>query len=184
MKKDKYPFIFVNTNHSLGRQNFSLWHEVYHHYMNHQNGISDFGSNVLEEREAEIFAGCMLLPDTEIQRWMDQHDDIMRPDVLARMSVYYNMSFNGVMVRAMQLNPISKEQYTVIKLLSKKENATELNTIYANNNLATDILTPTYDIQISTNIMTVLEKNYNANVVSPAKINEMIENIEVLNTEQ
>lgn len=31
MEKDKYPFIFVNTSHSKGRQNFSLWHEVYHH---------------------------------------------------------------------------------------------------------------------------------------------------------
>lgn len=184
MKKDKYPFIFVNTNHSLGRQNFSLWHEVYHHYMNHQNGISDFGSNVLEEREAEIFAGCVLLPDTEIQRWMDQHDDIMRPDVLARMSVYYNMSFNGVMVRTMQLNPISKEKYYDLKLLTKVENAAELYALYKDNNLATDILKPTYDIQISSNIMTVLEKNYNDNLVSAAKINEIIEKIEVLNNEQ
>lgn len=184
IKKDKYPFIFVNTNHSLGRQNFSLWHEVYHHYMNHQNGISDFGSNLLEEREAEIFAGCVLLPDTEVQKWMNQQDDIMRPEVLAKMSDYYNMSFNGVMVRTMQLNPISKEKYNALKLLSNVENAAELYALYIDNNLATDILKPTYDIQISSNIMIVLEKNYNDNLVSATKINEIIEKIEVLNNEQ
>ncbi|MCI2946969.1 ImmA/IrrE family metallo-endopeptidase [Staphylococcus caledonicus] len=85
MKKDRFPFIFVNSNHSRGRQNFSLWHEVYHHYMNHQNGISDFNSQSLEEREAEIFAGIVLLPDAEIKKWMDTYGDIMQPDILAKM---------------------------------------------------------------------------------------------------
>lgn len=184
MKKDKFPFIFVNTNHSLGRQNFSLWHEVYHHYMNHQSGISDFGSNVLEEREAEIFAGCVLLPDTEIQKWMAEEDDVMRSDVLSRMSVYYNMSFNGVMVRAMQLNPIPKEKYKALKMLSNVDQYTKLHAIYTENNLEIDILKPTYDIQISPNIMTVLKNNYSAGLVSANKINEIIEKIEVLNNEQ
>ncbi|WP_217972117.1 ImmA/IrrE family metallo-endopeptidase [Staphylococcus xylosus] len=184
MKKDKFPFIFVNTNHSLGRQNFSLWHEVYHHYMNHQNGISDFGSNVLEEREAEIFAGCVLLPDTEIQKWMAEEGDVMRSDVLSRMSVYYNMSFNGVMVRAMQLNPIPKEKYKALKMLSNVDQYTKLHVIYTENNLEIDILKPTYDIQISPNIMTVLKNNYSAGLVSANKINEIIEKIEVLNNEQ
>src|SRR5699024_7780867 len=140
--------------------------------------------NVLEEREAEIFAGCVLLPDSEIQKWMVKQVDIMRPDVLARMSVYYNMSFNGVMVRAMQMNPISKEKYKELKLFSNPENTTELYALYTDNNLATDILKPTYDLQISPNIMTVLEKNYNDNLVSAIKINEIIEKIEVLNNEQ
>ena len=95
---------------------------------------------------------------------MVQQVDIMRPDVLARMSVYYNMSFNGVMVRAMQMNPISKEKYKELKLFSNPENTTELYALYTDNNLATDILKPTYDLQISPNIMTVLEKNYNDNL--------------------
>ena len=108
----------------------------------------------------------------------------MRPEVLAKMSDYYNMSFNGVMVRTMQLNPISKEKYNALKLLSNVENAAELYALYIDNNLATDILKPTYDIQISSNIMIVLEKNYNDNLVSATKINEIIEKIEVLNNEQ
>src|SRR5699024_8558630 len=126
MKKDKYPFIFVNTNHSVGRQNFSLWHEVYHHYMNHQNGISEFGSNVLEDREAEIVACGGLLPASEIQKGMVKQVDIMRADVLARMSVYYNMRFNRVLVRPMQMNPIPKEKYKPLKFLPNPENTPEL----------------------------------------------------------
>ena len=44
------------------------------------------------KREAEIFAGIVLLPNAEIQKWM-AYDDIMRPDVIARMSVHYQISF-------------------------------------------------------------------------------------------
>ena len=66
MKKDRFPFIFVNTNHSKGRQQFSLWHEVYHHYMNHKMGLVILIISHWE-REAEIFAGIVLLPNAEIQ---------------------------------------------------------------------------------------------------------------------
>ena len=82
----------------------------------------------------------------------------MRPEVLARMSVYYQMSFNAVMIRAMQLNPIPYEKYQQLKALSRKDHSKQLYAIYTENNLETGILEPTNDIQISQNIMTILEK--------------------------
>jgi len=181
MKKDRFPFIFANSNHSRGRQNFSLWHEVYHHYMNHQNGISDFNSQSLEEREAEIFAGIVLLPDAEIKKWMKTYGGIMQPDILAKMSVYYHVSFNAAMIRSMQLNPIPKKLYQQLKSLSRIDNSKQLYAIYIENGLNTEILDPTEDIQISSNIMKILEKNYSDGLVSGAKINEIIEKIEGLN---
>lgn len=183
MEKDKYPFIFVNTSHSKGRQNFSLWHEVYHHYMGHQNGISEFNPESLVEREAEIFAGIVLLPNSEIKKWMNKEKDIMKPEVLARMSVYYQMSFNAVMIRVMQMNPIPYEKYQRLKALSQKDHVEQLYAIYTDNNLETDILEPTKDIQISRNIMTILEKNYTDGLTTGTKINEIINKIEVLNNE-
>ncbi|MFQ3905240.1 ImmA/IrrE family metallo-endopeptidase [Staphylococcus sp. Mo2-7] len=120
MKKDSFPFIFVNANHSLGRQNFSLWHEVYHHYMEHQNGISDFASNSIEEREAEIFAGLVLLPDEEIKKWSEKFN-IEDASIIAQMSVYYQMSFNAVVIRGMQLGKIEFNTYKALKKLSSLE---------------------------------------------------------------
>ena len=71
----------MNTNHSKGRQQFSLWHEV--PLVNHKS---------LEEREAEIFAGIVLLPNAEIQNgW--QHMMILCVPMIARMSVHYQISF-------------------------------------------------------------------------------------------
>ena len=54
--------------------------------MNHKNGISDFNHKSLEEREAEIFAG-IVLPNAEIQNGWQRYDDIMRPDVIARVYI-------------------------------------------------------------------------------------------------
>ncbi|MEB7998527.1 ImmA/IrrE family metallo-endopeptidase [Staphylococcus saprophyticus] len=180
MKKDRFPFIFVNTNHSLGRQNFSLWHEVYHDFMDHQNGISDFGSNKLEEREAEIFAGIILLPDQELKKWTKLYD-IKKPYIIAQMSVYYQMSFNAVVIRGMQLGEIDFDTFKQLKELSIIENQQQLQSVYEETNLTTSVLKPTHDIKISPNIMSILQNNYENNLISSDKINEIIKKIEVLN---
>ncbi|MCI2946968.1 hypothetical protein FH144_00800 [Staphylococcus caledonicus] len=85
------------------------------------------------------------------------------------------------MIRSMQLNPIPKELYQQLKSLSRIDNSKQLYAIYIENGLNTEILDPTEDIQISSNIMNILEKNYSDGLVSGAKINEIIEKIEGLN---
>ena len=110
-----------------------------------------------------------------------RYDDIMRPDVIARMSVHYQISFGAAMVRAMQLNPIPRDTYQQLNALSRLDHKAQLYAIYTGNDLPTDILEPTNNTQISSNIMTVLEHNYNKGLVSGAKINEIIDKIEVLN---
>lgn len=176
MKKDKFPFIFVNSSHSLGRQNFSLWHEVYHNYRNHDNGISDFNSQSIEEREAEIFAGCIMLPDEQIKKLADKP---IEAEYIAQISVRYQMSFNAVVVRFMQENYLY-EEYKELKQLSAKENADVLNEIYKKQGLSTDILHGTHDLVISPNIMRILTENYNDGKLNTQTLNEIIGRIEGL----
>lgn len=183
MQKDRFPFIFVNSKHSLGRQNFSMWHDVYHHYMQHQNGLSDFGSNLLEEREAEIFAGMILLPDVEIQKWSDLYD-MKDKNIIAQMSDYYQMSFNAVVIRCMQVGVITYKTFKQLKVLSALENQVVLNEIYETNKIGTSVIYPTNDIKISANILWILQKNHQNNLIDNNKINDIIEKIEVLNSEK
>ncbi|WP_414047668.1 ImmA/IrrE family metallo-endopeptidase [Macrococcus equi] len=181
MKKDKFPFIFVNTKHPLGRQNFSLWHEVYHHVMNHKNGISDFNAKSIEEREAEIFAGLVMLPKQEINQW--QTYDLTDAKVIAKMSDYYQMSFQGVLVRLMQEQHVDYETYQELKQYSSLDNIEQLKSLYKSEQLDPAIMYPTHHTQISKNIMTILQQNYTAGKVSGEKINEIIAMIERLNDE-
>lgn len=178
MKKDKYPFIFVNTAHSLGRQNFSLWHEVYHHYMNHENGISDFNSKSIEEREAEIFAGCLILPDDELDVIAE---DEITPELVARISHRFQISFNAAAVRFMQENYISYDEFKEFQKLSTWENAEKLKSMYTELSIPTDILEPTKDIRISPNIMDILQKNYKNNKLKHSAVDDIIQRIEGLN---
>lgn len=183
MQKDRFPFIFVNSKHSLGRQNFSMWHEVYHHYMQHQNGISDFGSNLIEEREAEIFAGIVLLPDFEIQKW-SKKCDLKNPNIIAQMSDYYQMSFNAVVIRCMQVGEVDYDTFKQLKTLSTLEKQPVLSDIYIKNELATSVIYPTDDIKISPNILSILQRNHQNNLIDNNKLNDIIEKIEVLNSEK
>ncbi|WP_414055810.1 ImmA/IrrE family metallo-endopeptidase [Macrococcus equi] len=181
MKKDKFPFIFINTKHPLGRQNFSLWHEVYHHVMNHKNGISDFNAKSIEEREAEIFAGLVMLPKQEINQW--QTYDLTDAKVIAKMSDYYQMSFQGVLVRLMQEQHVDYETYQQLKKYSSLDNIEQLESLYKSEQLDASIMYPTHHSQISENIMTILQQNFTAGKVSGEKINEIIAMIERLNDE-
>lgn len=182
MKKGNFPFIFVNTNHSLGRQNFSIWHEVYHHFANHQNGISDFNSKTIEEREAEIFAGCILLPDSEAFKWKSNMESSL-VDSIAQMSEYYQISFNAAAVRAWQAGIIDYQTFKQLSDYSKVENQQELETIYEQNQLSTQVIHPTYNTQISSNILEILQNNFESNKTTGEYINNLIEQIEVLNHE-
>lgn len=177
IKKDKFPFIFVNTAHSLGRQNFSLWHEVYHHHMNHDNGISDFNTKSIEEREAEIFAGCIMLPDDEVEKLAVNKIDA---EYIAQVSCRYQMSFNAVVVRFMQEQHVSYEEYMELKKLSVPENEAILNEIYEKQSLSADILHPSNNLVISSNIMNILTDNYKDGKLSKHTLNEIIGRIEGL----
>lgn len=177
MNKENYPFIFVNTNHSLGRQNFSLWHEVYHHYMNHNNGISDFNSNSIEEREAEIFAGCVMLPDEEINKLSNK---VIDKHSIAQLSDYYQMSYNAVVVRLMQEKCINYDEYKGLKNLSHPDNVESLKSLYTDQMLSTRIIEPTQNVVISQNIYDLLSRNYKSNKISGQSLNTIIDRIEGL----
>lgn len=148
--------------------------------MKHQNGISDFASNSIEEREAEIFAGLVLLPDEEIKKWSEKFN-IEDASTIAQMSVYYQMSFNAVVIRGMQLGEIEFNTYKTLKKLSSLEKQQQLLAIYEQNNLSTSVIQPTNNIKISSNIMSILQKNHQQNLVDSHKLNSIIEKIEVLN---
>lgn len=67
LKVKNHKFILINTNHSIGRQNFTICHELYHLYIqkDFSSMICDVGSfkksNKIEFR-ADYFAAQLLMP--------------------------------------------------------------------------------------------------------------------------
>lgn len=110
-KEDKV--IFINTNHTIGRQNFTLAHELYHLLY---EDIDDFivcgvNNNSQSERNADNFASTLLMPDSALY-WFknnNQIDEWALEDVI-RCEQYYQVSRSTMLVRLRNLNWIGQSQ--------------------------------------------------------------------------
>lgn len=73
----KANLIAINTNTTIGHQNVSLAHELYHLYYDENNlseitsfGLDTYEQKSLNERKADLFASHLLIPDQELQRYI------------------------------------------------------------------------------------------------------------------
>ncbi|WP_405309601.1 ImmA/IrrE family metallo-endopeptidase [Methanobrevibacter sp.] len=111
-KDDKV--IFINTNHTIGRQNFTLAHELYHLLY---EDIDDFivcgvNNNSQSERNADNFASNLLMPDSALY-WFknkNQIDEWTLEDVI-KCEQYYQVSHFTMLIRLKKLNWIGQNQF-------------------------------------------------------------------------
>ncbi len=111
-KEDKV--IFINTNHSIGRQNFTLAHELYHLLY---EDIDDFivcglNNNSQSEKNADDFASSLLMPDSALY-WFknkNQIEDWSLDDVIM-CEQYYQVSHEAMLIRLKKIGWISQKQF-------------------------------------------------------------------------
>ena len=111
-KEDKV--IFINTNHTVGRQNFTLAHELYHLLY---EDIDDFivcGVNInnQSEKNADNFASTLLIPDSALY-WFknkNQIEDWSLEDII-KCEQYYQVSRSTMLVRLKNLSWITQDQF-------------------------------------------------------------------------
>ncbi|RAP46737.1 MAG: hypothetical protein BZ135_03310 [Methanosphaera sp. rholeuAM6] len=99
--------IFVNSKHSLGRQRFTIAHELYHLLFGKNEFVNcAINSNSNEEKEADEFASALLMSDgallnfqsdNEIENWdlddilsCEQYFQISRKSMLNRLEKLLN----------------------------------------------------------------------------------------------
>ena len=82
LKRNEKRFLLINSNHPIGRQNFSIAHELYHlfvqetfdvHYCNPGNH-----SSIKQEKEADFFASVFLMPEIGIKKMIPEQELIKR----------------------------------------------------------------------------------------------------------
>ena len=111
------PFIIVNTIHVLGRQYFTIAHELYH--MMHENSPYTPKENITyenNEENADKFASYFLMPpETFDQKWNQSNKTT---DDLIHLSQNFKVSF-GAVVKTLRLRElIDNKAYTELKYLS------------------------------------------------------------------
>lgn len=110
--------IFINTNHTLGRQNFTLAHEIYHLLY---EDVDDFivcgvNNNSQSEKNADNFASTLLMPDSALY-WFKSKNQIENWSLedIIKCEQYYQVSHHTMLIRLKNLNWINKNQFDNFK---------------------------------------------------------------------
>ncbi len=122
---EDYKFILVNSNHSLGRQHFTILHELYHlciqpdfKHMVCKTGI--FNRKNLSEYYADLFAAYTLIPEEGILERIP--NDELQKNKISIVSIldiehYYSCSRAALLIRLNEMGLIDNK-----KLESFKQN--------------------------------------------------------------
>jgi Zn-dependent peptidase ImmA (M78 family) len=115
---DELKFMMVNQNHILGKQHFTIGHELYHLFIQ-GNFTSQRCVTALfdkqtdqEEQKADIFSACLLLPEVGITELIPiserQKRNMITAETIFKIQQYYSLSINAVIYRLWELNYIDK----------------------------------------------------------------------------
>ena len=108
--------IAINSNSTLGRQAFSIAHELYHYfYDGEKTSISLYAqSNLKVEKEADLFASYLLMPDSSFTRFYNKltNNGTKKIDLhdILEIEQYFRVSRNAVLVRLIQEEYMTSEE--------------------------------------------------------------------------
>lgn len=123
-------FIMVNHNHSIGKQHFSIAHELYHLFIQENftsqrcvTGLFDKQTDI-EEEKADCFAANLLLPELGVYELIPENEKKKKNNItketIFKIQQYYSVSVNAVIYRLVELELVDKTYFDDYKQLGKK----------------------------------------------------------------
>lgn len=123
MKKDTDIVAFTNTSSRLAREIFTLAHEIGHIvlHLEKSNSFIDDAITIAgrstdeKEQEANYFASCLLMPEDEVDKFLDLEivdftDKGLTAMDIARLMSEFNVSFEMALNRLENLGKISRNE--------------------------------------------------------------------------
>jgi Zn-dependent peptidase ImmA (M78 family)/transcriptional regulator with XRE-family HTH domain len=116
--------IVVNSDMTLGRQVFTLAHELAHAFFHSHDAdtwISMPGAPAERERFADLFAGEFLVPGDALARRIDEleaWEEIADPVVLVHLQRHFGVSYAALLVRLRQEGHLTEDQYETLGKIS------------------------------------------------------------------
>lgn len=119
MISENNSFLLINSNHPIGRQNFTICHELYHVFVQkepklHSCIIEGFDKKDKEEYAANMFASFFLMPSEGIIGLIPEHElkknKVSLPTIL-RIEQFYQCSRSATLYRLQSLGLIDIKLY-------------------------------------------------------------------------
>lgn len=112
-------FMLINSQQSLGRQNFTICHELYHlfiqqsfNYQICQTGIFDSKKDI-EEYKADIFASYFLMPESGIFNLIpdiELDNNTISLSTILKIEHYFGCSRAALLIRLKDLGLLSEDR--------------------------------------------------------------------------
>ena len=118
VKAEKKRFMLINSNHSVGRQHFSICHELYHLFFDekfapHNSTAGSFkkGTN---EYYADICASDLLMPEDGILSLIPDEElkkDKITLSTVLKVEQYFSCSRTALLIRLKELKVITENKF-------------------------------------------------------------------------
>jgi Zn-dependent peptidase ImmA (M78 family) len=180
IKMDEMRFMMINRTHVLGRQHFTIGHELYHLFVQ-----QDFTSQRCvtglfekqyddEEKKADLFSSALLLPEAGIQQFIPIEELSRGNEIslatLLKIQHYYQVSYKAVVYRLVELELIDKTYFD--KYIHIKSKARTLG-------YSTEIYEPTAKDATIGDYGILANKLYNEEKISESYFLELMNAIQV-----
>lgn len=119
VKANNHRFMLINSNHTLGRQHFSICHELYHLFIQ-----SDFSSMICQtgtfnkkdkiEYEADWFAAYFLMPEEGILSLIPEKEfkrNKIKLGTIVKIEQSFSCSRSALLFRLEDLGLIDRSEY-------------------------------------------------------------------------
>lgn len=123
-------FILINISNPIGRQNFTICHELYHLFVQedftiHRCNTGEFNKKDKPEYDADMFASYLLMPEEGVidiipSEELKKKNLITLPTFL-KIEQYYSCSRTALLFRLDRLDLIDKEKYEEYRYNVSKE---------------------------------------------------------------
>jgi Zn-dependent peptidase ImmA (M78 family)/transcriptional regulator with XRE-family HTH domain len=116
--------IVVNSNMTLGRQVFTVAHELAHAFFHSRSAdviVSMHGAELGRERFADAFAGEFLVPGDELRRLVTEHspwDGLTNPTTVVHLQRHFGVSYATIRVRLLQERLIDRDTFEALAQVS------------------------------------------------------------------
>lgn len=121
LNDDRYPIIIINNSMSFARQNFTLFHELYH-LLSNTSGAEiirdDFYAHLNEqqtqsEKACDVFANAFLVPLSDFEEELKKQP--LDEDRITELAILYSVSKEAIMYKLLSLQKISHGDYDRLK---------------------------------------------------------------------
>jgi Zn-dependent peptidase ImmA (M78 family) len=119
LKVNEDRFILINSSHSLGKQHFTICHELYHLYVQEEFtsmicNVGSFDSSMGEEYNADRFASILLMPESAIKEIIPDKEltkDKIQLNTILKLEHYFSCSRAALLYRLKSLDLITAKSY-------------------------------------------------------------------------